>query len=247
MLELVSLSKTFGGVKAVAELSFAVEPGELVGLIGPNGSGKTTTINLISGLMRPTSGAIRFLGEPIAALRPHRIVALGLARSFQNLRLFAECTAYDNVRAAQNVVCRSTAKLFNILPTRSERALREEALALLQRFDLFERRDEPAGRLAYGDQKRLELARALATRPSLLLLDEPAGGMNPVEVDRLGQALIELSREGLTIVLVEHHMKLVMGVSDRIVVLNFGRKIAEGKAEDVSRDPAVIEAYLGAK
>jgi branched-chain amino acid transport system ATP-binding protein len=245
MLELASLSKTFGGVKAVAELSLDVQPGELVGLIGPNGSGKTTTINLISGLLRPSAGAIRFRGEQIAGLRPHQIVARGLSRSFQNLRLFCERSAYDNVRVAQNVICGSFAQLFNIMPTSVERALREEALALLQRFGLHERRHEPSRRLSYGDQKRLELARALATRPSLLLLDEPAGGMNPVEVDRLGQILSELRGQGLTIVLVEDHMKLVMGVCNRIIVLNLGRKIAEGRADEASRDPAVIEAYLG--
>jgi len=245
MLEVEHLSKSFGGLHALVDVSFSVKTGEIFGLIGPNGSGKTTTINLLTGVYKASTGKVALDGKDLSGKSPHVIVKAGLARTFQNLRLFPGRTVLDNVRAAQTVHCRSLWSRFGAFQNAEERKLREEAEQLLQRLSLTDRIKWQASALSYGEKKRLEIARALALRPRILLLDEPAAGMNPVELDWLIKVVHEIKESGVGIVLIEHHMKLVMNVCDRIAVLNFGRKIAEDEAGTIARDPAVIEAYLG--
>ncbi len=250
MLECDGVSRAFGGVEAVDRVSFTVEEGEIFGLIGPNGAGKTTLFNIITGLLPPTGGRVRFRGEDLIGLSPDRVAVRGIARTFQNIRLFREMSALENVNVGQHVRTRATLleAVVAARPYRVEEArVRARSRELLDLVGLGSRAGEPARSLPYGDQRRLEVARALATEPRLLLLDEPAAGMNPAETQALMTLIGRLRERGLTILLIEHDMKLVMGVCDRIAVLNFGKKIAQGTAEEVRRDPAVIEAYLGGR
>ena len=248
LLRVEGLTRRFGGVVAVDDVSFTVGAGEIVGLIGPNGAGKTTVINLLTGLLRPSSGQIEFNGARLDSLTPHRIARAGVARTYQNIRLFRGLSALDNVIVGTHLRTRASfaARLaFAPAVRREEAEARETARALLARVNLGQREAVRATSLPYGEQRRLEIARALAAQPELLLLDEPAAGMNPAEMDVLIALIRSLRDEGQTILLVEHNMQVVMGVCDRIVVLNFGRKIAEGTPAEISRDKDVITAYLG--
>ncbi len=247
-LELADVSRHFGGVRAVDGVSFAVEPGHIHGLIGPNGAGKTTLINLLSGLVPPTRGAITYGGQRLDGLPPYRITRLGITRTYQNIRVFPTMTALENVCVGQHVVTGASfwgRLVFAPGERREAAAARAEAEALLDQVGLAHRRDVLAGALAYGEQRRLEIARALAARPSLLLLDEPAAGMNHAEIEALADIIRSLTAAGRTILLVEHNMALVMSTCDRITVLNFGRLLAEGTPDAIARDEAVIAAYLG--
>ena len=245
ILELTSLTKHFGGVHAVDELDLVVEEGEIFGLIGPNGSGKSTTVNLICGVVSVTGGRVAFEGRDITGAAPHRVLAAGVARTFQNIRLFGHLTVWQNLWVAQNSLEDRRSENFAKRWFFGSGAARDAVDEQLAFAGLIGKRDELAANLAFGEQRRLELARALATKPTLLLLDEPAAGMNLEEVHALDGRLRALQQTGVTIVLVEHVMELVMGVTDRIAVLNFGRKIAEGLPAAIREDEAVQQAYLG--
>lgn len=248
MLTLTHVSRSFGGLQALHNVDLSVPEGRIVGLIGPNGAGKTTLINLISGLDHPTSGQIILRDHDITRSAPHRIARLGIARTYQNIRLFGEMTALDNLLIAQHTQGIATAveSLFFAPRYRGEeRRLRDHAHALLTRFGLESSTDALAANLPYGDQRRLEMARALATAPRLLLLDEPTAGMNPVETQLLGEQILRLRDEGLAVLVIEHDMALIHQVCDEIYVLNFGQIIAHGTPDAVRQNPDVIAAYLG--
>ena len=245
MLELKGLSKHFGGVRAVDGLDLTVGEGEILGLIGPNGSGKSTTVNLVCGVFPATAGSILFQGTELNGLATHRRIRAGVARTFQNIRLFGNLTVWQNLWVARNAPEDVSEQSFLPRWFGNTAKTREEIEEMLEFSDLADKADELASSLAFGEQRRLELARAVAARPRLLLLDEPAAGMNLTEVKELDDRIRSLRNSGMTILLVEHVMELVMGVTDRIAVLNFGKKIAEGTPAVIQQDELVQQAYLG--
>ena len=247
VLHIENLTMQFGGVVAVDNFSMDINKGEIVALIGPNGAGKTTAFNAVTGVYLPTAGRVTLNGENITGLRPDQITARGIARTFQNIRLFSSMTVFENVLTAHHL--RRTSNLFSAtfrLNALEEKRMREDTEALLKKVDLFDLKDEMAVSLPYGKQRLLEIVRALASGPNLLLLDEPAAGMNPQETDELGEFIKRIRTEfDLTVFIIEHHMNLVMKISDRIYVIEFGKQIAEGRPEEIQNNQTVIDAYLG--
>ena len=249
LLKAENVSEVFGGLKAVSDFNFFIHKGELVGLIGPNGAGKTTAFNMITGVYEPTTGTIELDGKSIVGLKPYQITQRGIARTFQNIRLFSELSVLDNVKIAYHshvkyTVAESVLRVGRYF--KEEKEIEEKSMELLKIFKLDDKADEMAKNLPYGAQRRLEIARALAAQPKLLLIDEPAAGMNPQETHELMEMIRWIRKEfGLTVLLIEHDMSLVMGICERIYVLEYGRIIAKGTPDEIKQNPEVIRAYLG--
>ena len=248
LLALENVGISFGGLRAVDALDLTVNKGQIVGLIGPNGAGKTTVFNMITGVYKPTDGVVRWKGEQISGLPPYRVAERGIMRTFQTIRLFTGMSVLENVLAGQHLRTRQT-WLSGLLSTpgqrREEKALRQECMEILEKLDLKDVAHEVATSLPYGIQRRVEMARTLAANPELLILDEPAAGLNDNESAELNKTILDIRDSGVTVLLVEHDMNVVMNVTDHIVVISFGRKIAEGGPESIRNNPDVIEAYLG--